>query len=173
MSWLGYVGLSTVLALPAAVPHQAAPSNLVFAPSQCAYSVAFLGPPALSQSTAADGGTDIAADLVRAGVRYSAACLTAALGQSAATALTPADAAARLAQMARALGVQDAAIHPLPLLGAGCAAVEGKLGDNVQPYRIEARICIAANTTFIAETIAHAGTTDTDTRKFLDSLTAK
>jgi hypothetical protein len=106
-------------------------------------------------------------------VRFSAACLAAAPGQSAATPLAPADAAARLAQMARALGVQDAAIHPLPKLGAGCAAVEGKLGDNSQPYRIEARICIAANATFIAEAIAHAGPTDADTRKFLDSLTAK
>jgi len=162
-----------VLALPAAAPHAAAPSDLVFAPSQCTYSVAFPGPPTLSQSTAADGGTDVAADLVRSGVRFSAACLAAAPGQSSTTPLAPADAAARLTQMARALGVQDAAIHPLPKLGPGCAAVEGKLGDNVQPYPIEARICIAANATFIAETIAHAGTTDTDTRKFLNSLTAK
>jgi hypothetical protein len=170
MSWLGYAGLSAVLMLPAAAPHAAA--TPVFAPSQCAYSVAFPWQPALSQSTAADGGTDVAADLVHGGVRFSAGCLAAAPGQPA-TPLAPADATVRLTQMARALGVQDAAIHPLPKLGAGCAAVEGKLGDNAQPYRIEARICIAANATFIAETITHAGTTDSDSRKFLDSLTAK
>jgi hypothetical protein len=164
--------LSAVLALPAAAPHAAAPSTLVFAPSQCLYSVTFPWQPALSQSTAADGGTDAAADLVRGGVRFSAACLAAAPLQPAAP-LAPADAAARLTQMARALGVQEAAIRPLPKLGAGCAAVEGKLGDQAQPYRIEARICIAANATFIAETIARAGTADSDTRKFLDSLTAK
>jgi hypothetical protein len=172
MSWLEYAGLSAVLALPAAASHAVAPPVPVFAPSQCVYSVAFPGQPALSQSTAADGGTDVAADLVRGGVRFSAACLAGMPGHPAAP-LAPADAAARLTQMARALGVQDAAIHPLPKLGAGCADVEGKLGDNVQSYRIEARICIAANTTFIAETIAHAGTTDPDIRKFLDSLTTK
>jgi hypothetical protein len=134
--------------------------------------VAFPGQPALSQSTAADGGTDVAADLVRGGVRFSAACLAGTPGQPSAPP-APADAASRLKQMTRALGVQDAAIHPLPKLGTGCADVEGKLGDNVQSYRIEARICIAANSTFIAEAIAHAGTTDPDIRKFLDSLTTK
>lgn len=172
MSWLGYVGLSAVLALPAAAPHAAAPPALVFAPSQCAYSVAFPWPPALSQSTAADGGTDAAADLVRGGVRFSAACLAVAPGQPVAP-LAPADAATRLAQMARALGLQDAAIRPMPKLGTGCAAVEGKLGDNTQPYKIEARICIAASATFIAETIARAGAADADGRKFLDSLITK
>jgi len=171
MSWLGYAGLSAVLALPAAPPH-AAPSGLVFAPSQCAYSVSFSWQPAISQSTALDGGTNVAADLVRGGMRFSAACLAAAPGQPAAP-LAPADAAARLTQMTRALGVQDAAIRPLPRLGPGCADIEGRLGDAAQPYRIEARICIAANATFIAETVARAGTDEPASRKFLDSLAAK
>jgi len=172
MSWLGSAGLSAVLALPAAAPHTAVPPNLVFAPSQCAFSVAFPWQPALSQSTAADGGTDMAADLVHGGVRFSAACLAGAPGQHPAP-LAPADAAAHLAQMARALGVQDAVIHDLPKLGSGCAEVEGKLGDTAQLYRIEARICVAADATFIAETIAHVGIEDPAMRKFLDSLAAK
>ena len=172
MSWLGSAGLSAVLALPAAAPHAAAPPNLVFAPSQCTYSVAFPAAPALSQSTAVDGGTNAAADLVRAGVRFSAACLADAPGQSAAP-LAPAEASARLTQMTRALGVRDTTIHPLPKLGAGCADVEGKLGDAAQPYRIDARICIAANATFIVEAIAHMDSQDPDIRKFLDSLASK
>ena len=167
MSWLGYAGLTAVLALP--VPPAAAPA-LVFAPSQCAYAVSFPWQPTVSQSTASDGGTNAAADLVHDGVRFSAACLAAAPGQ-ATTPLPPADAAARMTQMTRALGVQAATVKPLPKLGAGCGAIEGMLGDKTQPYKIEARICIAANATFIAETIAHAD--DATARKFLDSLAPK
>jgi len=159
-----------VLVVPAAAPHAAVPP--VFAPSQCAYSVAFPSQPALSQSTAVDGGTNVAADLVFGGVRFSAACLAAAPSQPRSV-LAPAEASARLTQMAQALGLQDAVIHALPKLGAGCADVEGKLGDTGQPYRIEARICIAANATFIAETIMHFGTADSDARKFLDSFISK
>jgi hypothetical protein len=169
MSWLGYAGITAVLALAAAAPHAADPA---FAPSQCAYSVSFPWVPAISQSTAIDGGTNVAADLVHGGIRFSAACLAAAPGQPTAP-LASADVAARLAQMTRALGVQSAALHPLPKLGAGCADIEGKLGDAAQPYRIDARICIAASATFIAEVIARVGSDDPAARKFLDSFVAK
>ena len=170
MSWLSFAGLSAVLALPAgAAPHAAAP-DLAFAPSQCGYAVSFPGQPAISQSTAVDGGTNAAADLVYGGVRFSAACLAAAPGRPAAP-LAAADVAGRLAEMTHALGVQNAQIHPLPKLGPGCGEVDGVLGDKAQPYKIQARICIAANATFIAETIAR--TDDAAARKFLDSLVPK
>jgi hypothetical protein len=172
MSWLGYAGLTAVLALPAGVPHAAVPPSLAFAPSQCGYAVSFPASPAVSQSTAVDGGMNVAADLVRGGVRFSAACLAAAPGEPS-TPLPPADAAARMTQMTRALGVQDADVRALPKLGPGCGSVSGTLGDKTQPYRIEARICIVRNATFLAETIARAGTTDDTARKFLDSLAPK
>jgi hypothetical protein len=171
MSWLAYAELSVVLAL-AAAPHAPAPPGPAFAPSQCPYSVSFPWVPTISQSTAIDGGTNVAADLVYGGIRFSAACLAAAPGQPTAP-LASADVAARLAQMTRALGVQSAALYPLPKLGAGCADIEGKLGDAAQPYRIDARICIAASATFIAEVIARVGSDDPAARKFLDSFVAK
>ncbi|HTV30866.1 MAG TPA: hypothetical protein VMF32_24220, partial [Xanthobacteraceae bacterium] len=170
MSCLGYAGLSAALALSAGAAPGADPPSAAFAPSQCAYSVSFPAQPSISQSTTSDGGKNVAADLVRNGVRLSAACLAAPAGWPT-TALAPGDVAAHMAQMARALGVQNAQIHSLPKLSAGCGEIEGTLGEKAQPYRIEARICIAANATFIAETIAR--TDDATTRIFLDSLAPK
>lgn len=169
---LGTMGLTAALALPAAPPHPAAPPNLLFAPAQCAYAVAFPTQPTVSQSTALDGGTNMAADLVQAGVRFSAACIADAAGRPAPP-LQPSEAQTRIAQMARALGVQSASFHPLAKLGANCAEIDGTLGDNTTPYRIVSRICIAASSTFIAETIARAGPEDDSARKFLESVVVK
>jgi hypothetical protein len=169
---LGYVGLSAALAIPAVAPQPVTIPNLVFAPPRCAYAVSFPWQPTVSQSTALDGGTNMAADLVRGSVRFSAACIATATGQPVQP-LRPSEASLRMAQMARALGVKDATIHPLAKLGANCGQVEGTLGDGAAPYRIASRICIAAGSTFIAETIARAGAEDDTARKFLESVVSK
>jgi hypothetical protein len=169
---LGYMGLSAALALPAPAPHPAPAPNLAFAPSQCAYAVTFPVAPTVSQSTALDGGTNLAAELVRNSVRFSAACIADAAGQPVKP-LSPSEAQTRMTQMARALGVQGASFRPLGNLGTNCTEIDGTLGDGTASYRIVSRICIAAAATFIAETIVRAGPEDDTARKFLDSVVSK
>ena len=169
---LGTIGLTAALALPAVVPHPAAAPNLIFAPSPCTYAVTFPAQPTVSQSTALDGGTSVAADLVHGSVRFSAGCIAGAAGQPVKP-LPPSEAQTRITQMARALGVQGASLRPLGKLGANCAEIDGTLGDGTAPYRIISRICITAASTFIAETIARAGPEDGDARKFLESVVLK
>jgi hypothetical protein len=169
---LGHIGLSAALALPLAAAHPPAPPNLLFAPPQCTYSVTFPWQPTVSQSTALDGGTNVAADLVHGDVRFSAACIAVAPGQ-AVRPLPPSEAQTRMTQMAHALGLRDASFRPLGTLGSNCAEIDGTLGDATAPYRIISRICVAAGSTFIAETIARAGPVDDSARKFLDSIVSK
>ncbi|HUO93163.1 MAG TPA: hypothetical protein VMU22_09590 [Rhizomicrobium sp.] len=160
-------GLLALVAAPAETGAISPPS--VFAPSLCSYAVSFPWQPTISQSTATDGGKSVAADLVQGSVRYSAACIADAPGRGGKP-LRPAAAAARMTEMAHALGVQHAEIRPLPKLGPACGQVDGQLGDGAQPYRIIARICIGATATFIAETVGRNDLDDQGQRRFLDSL---
>ena len=157
-----------LLAVPAGTSTVSPP--FVFAPSQCSYAVSFPWQPSISQSTATDGGTSVAADLVQGSVRYSAACIADAPGRPGKPP-SPVEAATRMTEMAHALGVQQATIRPLTKPGTTCGEIDGLLGDGAQPYRIVARICIAATGTFIAETVSQ--TSGEGQRKFLDSLSPK
>jgi hypothetical protein len=168
MSWPVIFTLSAMLTPPAAVGHGTPGS--AFAPPPCGFRVVFPATPSWTKSTAADGGQDIAADLLYGQARFSAACIGSPPGRPVRP-LPAADAQAQMLVMTRALGLQNAAIHPLPALGNDCGAVEGVLDQDKGAYRIAARLCIETGATFIVEVVYRSDLGLDDAAKaFLASL---
>jgi hypothetical protein len=153
---------SNLLVVAATLGPATAATN--FAPEPCAYSVAF---PAPAQITEEQGGS-VSADLVRDGIRYSAACI----GSVGDPTTLFSSATARIAEMAAALGVEHPRISAFAQLGPDCGAVDGSLNAQKGAYKIEARICIGTNATFIAEAI-YSSSGNLAVSEFLESVKAR
>ncbi len=149
-----------------ALLRQDAPAPVtVFAPPSCAYSVTFPASTSVAEATT-DQGLVLSADMVRNGVRFASACIGSAGGS---TDQARSDAKTRIAEMAKSLGVQGA-ILALDRLGSDCGEVAGALGSANGAYRIDAKICVGAASTFIAEAIYPAAGQDPAIQRFLSSV---
>ena len=116
----------------------------------------------------------MAADIVHDGVRFSAICIeTLDAPLSSPPVLADHHATTPIERMAEALGVQGAALRPLEQLGPDCKEVEGALAAENGAYRIAAKICLSATSTFIAETVYPSEGQYPVVRTFMDSVRAK
>jgi len=157
-------GLSPPLATP-----------LSFSPPECGYSVVFPSPPNYTRTAGDDGSKNVAADLVSGGSRMDALCIRAATDFAPGTAPLPDPAASlgKIEEITKALTIRDAEIRPLPVLGPECGEVRGFLDSPQGRYQIAARLCVASNSTFIAEAIYANPQSDPAPGKFLETMQPK
>ena len=167
--WVSFIGLTAILTMSAAPD-----LGTVFAPPSCAYAVSFPLPPDVRKKKDEWGHRAWAADLVHDGVRFSAICIeTLDAPLRAPPVLTGRNATTPIERIARALGVQGAAPRPLGQLGPDCKEVEGALAAENSAYRISAKICLSATSTFIAETVYPSESQYRIVQTFMDSVRAK
>jgi len=168
MNPLAILGLVASLTTDSTQPLQS-PAN-AFAPVGCPYTINFPLPPVITETDGPDGSSDSAADIVVDGYRLAAVCIaSSSTGSKQIEDADPKIVHDKIAVLVEALGIRGADIDTSTI--PGCYDVQGDLQQQPQPYRVLARYCERASSTFIAEEIFPIGEQPPDT--FLSALQAK
>jgi hypothetical protein len=146
----------------------AAPDAALFAPPFCPYAVQFPSAIADTGAPAADGSKIAAVEQVVGGTRLSAFCAAPAVPSPAA--LAPAERQARIRALVNDLQISEPSINDAAPVGPDCSEVRGTMLVNAISYRIVARLCMQADSTFIAEAIFGAAGNEASAGSFIASV---
>jgi hypothetical protein len=124
---------------------------------------------AATASQADDGSKIAAVEQMVGGMRLSAFCAVSGEPVSD-TALDPAERGLRVRALVNNLQIADAAINDVGLSAPDCSEVRGTMLVNTISYEIVARLCMRADSTFIAEAIFAQSSDEASAAAFLASL---
>jgi hypothetical protein len=153
-------------ALSFAAPDAPAQDTAVFAPAFCPYAVQFPDAITATAAQAGDGSKIAAVEQVIGGMRLSAFCAVSADPVSD-TVLDPVERGLRIRALVNSLQIGDAAINDVGLSAPDCSEVHGTMLVNTISYKIVARLCMRADSTFIAEAIFAQGSDEASASAFI------